>query len=315
MILQIWLVIASLVLATVAAADPVQIPGPLGPLFGEAIAVANARHAVVIIPGSGPVNRDGNGPQLGLASNTYKMLAEGLAAHGIATIRVDKRGLFGSRAAILDPNNVTVAAYADDARRWVERAAELAPCVWIAGHSEGGLIALVAARTPPKHLCGLILLAAAGRPVGDLLREQMRAVPAMAPLMREIDATTAELEAGHAVDPGGLPPQLRPIFARGIQRYLIDVFAYDPVRIAAGWRGPVLIVQGDADRQVKPLDADLLAAALPQAHERMLAGATHMLKVSVPEQPFATYVDPGVPLHPDLIPAITEFLDQNPGPP
>lgn len=57
---------------------------------------------VLIIPGSGPTDRDGNSPN-GLRASTYMLLAQGLAAHGISTVRVDKRGLFGSRAAVSDP--------------------------------------------------------------------------------------------------------------------------------------------------------------------------------------------------------------------
>ena len=90
-----------------------------------------------------------------------------------------------------------------------------------------------------------------------------------------------------------------------------DLFAYDPVAAASQWRGPALIVQGDADVQVKPRDADLLAAAMPQAARVDLGGATHMLKASVPGQPLASYTDPALPLHPDLLPALRRFLESH----
>jgi pimeloyl-ACP methyl ester carboxylesterase len=309
---SVLIVAYSLTLACPAMAEPVQIDGPLGPLSAEMIAMDGADHVVVIIPGSGPVDRDGNSPQSGLHSASYKLLAEALAAEGVATLRIDKRGLFGSKAAISDPNDVTIEAYAQDARSWVERAAELAPCVWIAGHSEGGLVALVAARMPPEQLCGLILMATSGRPIGALLREQIGALPGNAALMPEVDATVAELEAGRMRDPATLPPALQAMFSPGLQRYMINLFSYDPIAVARHWTGPVLIVQGDADMQVKPLDADLLAAALPQAERSDLHGATHMLKPNVPGQPFITYTDATQPLHPDLVPAIAAFLGRNP---
>lgn len=62
----------------------------------------------------------------------------------------------------------------------------------------------------------------------------------------------------------------------------------------------------------KPLDVDLLAAALPQAERTDLSGATHMLKPDVPGEPFATYTDPTQPLHPGLVPAVAGFLNRNP---
>ena len=112
----------------VGMAEPVQIDGPAGPLGGELITAERARHIVVIIPGSGPTDRDGNSAQMGLRSNTYKLLAEGLKAAGVSSLRIDKRGFYSSAAAISDPNNVTIGAYAEDARKWVERASQEASC-------------------------------------------------------------------------------------------------------------------------------------------------------------------------------------------
>ena len=302
------LALLSMGLPSLAMADAIQIPGPDGPLEAEAIRVENAEHAVVIIPGSGPTDRDGNSSQMGLSSDTYRLLAEGLATHGIASLRIDKRGFYGSAAAIADPNDVTIAAYAADTRRWVERATELAPCIWIAGHSEGGLVALVAAQDAPGSLCGLILLATSGRPMGRLMLEQLRSNPANAPLMPEIEAIVADLENGQSREPASVTPALRPLFSAGLQRYMIDLFSLDPLAIGRDWRGPVLIVQGDADLQVRPRDADLLGEAMPQAVRVDLSGGTHMLKTYVPGEPFATYTDPSHPLHEDVIPAILGFV-------
>lgn len=307
------LYLAPFLFAGAAMAEPIQIAGPQGPLAAEMIAVEGATHAVVIIPGSGPTDRDGNAPPMGLISNTYKLLAEELAASGVASLRIDKRGFYGSAAAISDPNAVTIAAYADDARKWVERAASLAPCVWIAGHSEGGLVALVAAEKAPQALCGLVLLATSGRPTGQLLIEQLQANPANAPLLPELRAIVADLEAGKSRDPATMTPVLQPLFSAGLQRYMIDLFAYDPAAVARKWRGRTLVVQGSADIQVRPRDADILEAALPDAERVNLPGGTHMLKADKEGQPFATYTDPELPLHTDLIPAITRFLDRASG--
>lgn len=303
-----------LVFPSLAMAEPAQIPGPQGPLEGELIAVEDATHAVVIVPGSGPTDRDGNSAQTGVSSDTYKLLGESMAERGITSLRIDKRGFYGSATAISDPNAVTIAEYADDARRWVEYVSGLAPCVWIAGHSEGGLVALVAAKARPKGLCGLILMATAGRPTGQLLIEQLEANPANAVLMPEIEAIVADLEAGGNPDLTSISATLQPLFAPGLQRYMIDLFSYDPVSVAQYWQGPVLIVQGDADIQVRPYHAGLLERALPQAERVNLTDGTHMLKVDVAGQPFATYVDPSLPLHPELVSAIVSFLDAAPEP-
>src|SRR5262245_15965848 len=129
-----------------STAQTIQIPGPEGSLAGTLLAPGTPSAPVVlIIPGSGPTDRDGNGPA-GLMASTYRLLAEGLVTRGIASVRIDKRGLFGSRAAVTDPNSVTIDDYAADVRAWVSAIRDRtgAPCVWVLGHSEGGLVALVA---------------------------------------------------------------------------------------------------------------------------------------------------------------------------
>ncbi|MDR7127598.1 alpha/beta fold hydrolase [Pseudotabrizicola sp. 4114] len=291
-------------------AEPVHIPGPQGPLEAEMIAVEGASDAVIIIPGSGPIDRDGNAPPMGLSTDAYRMLGEGLAEQGIASLRIDKRGFYGSAGAISDPDDVTIEAYAQDARNWVAYTSRLAPCVWLAGHSEGGLVALMAAQGAPEDLCGLILLAASGRPIGQLMIEQFEANPANEPLMPELRDLVAGLEAGKSRNPVSVTPVLQPLFSAGLQRYMIDLFSHDPVKIAKEWGGPALIVQGNEDMQVRPHDADLLEAALPDAHRLNLAGGTHMLKTSVAGNPYSTYVDSALPLHEALVPGIARFIEE-----
>src|SRR5690242_10263056 len=73
-----------------------EAPTRFGPLKGTLV-MPNAKPSavVVIIPGSGPTDRDGNSP-LGVKASTYRLLAEGLSSRGIATLRYDKRGMFAS---------------------------------------------------------------------------------------------------------------------------------------------------------------------------------------------------------------------------
>jgi hypothetical protein len=114
------LIAVTLVMAALAAtpSDPIETaleaPGPLGPLQGTMLAPASgAAPMMLVIPGSGPTDRNGNNP-LGVRASTYRLLAEGLAAQGIGTVRIDKRGMFGSRAAVADANAVTIDDYVSD---------------------------------------------------------------------------------------------------------------------------------------------------------------------------------------------------------
>jgi len=150
---------------------------------------------ILIIPGSGPANRDGNSA-LGLKPSTYKLLAEGLAVKGITTVHIDKRGMFGSVGAVTDANAVTISDYAADVHAWAEviRRKTGAPCVWLLGHSEGGLVAL-ACNPSASGICGLILIATAGRPMGEVLREQLKSNPPDAPILGQALSAIDALEA------------------------------------------------------------------------------------------------------------------------
>jgi pimeloyl-ACP methyl ester carboxylesterase len=120
-------------------------PGPNAPLHGTLLNAGKGTPVVLIIPGSGPTDRDGNNPY-GVRAKTYRLMAEALAVKGISSVRIDKRGMFASKPAIADGNAVRIADYADDVRSWVKAAqtATGARCVWLLGHSEGGLVVLAA---------------------------------------------------------------------------------------------------------------------------------------------------------------------------
>ncbi|WP_247743964.1 hypothetical protein [Shimia sp. R9_3] len=118
---------AILIFATPIWGETITIPGPEGPLEGELISASDASDIVVIIPGSGPIDRDGNMPSFQSKTGLYKQIAEALSAEGVASLRVDKRGFFGSEQAIADPNGVTIGGYAEDMVNWVGRARQEAP--------------------------------------------------------------------------------------------------------------------------------------------------------------------------------------------
>jgi len=266
---------------------------------------------MLIIPGSGPTDRDGNNSK-GIKASTYRLLAEGLAKRGVTTARMDKRGMFGSKAAVADANDVTIADYADDVRAWtrVLRQKTGAKCVWLLGHSEGGLVALVAAQAQPD-ICGLVLVSAPGRPLGTVLREQLRANPANGPVLDHALATIDKLEAGERVEVAELSPALMPLFAPQIQGFLISLFSYDPAKLLAAYSGPALILQGERDIQVRKQDAIGLKEANAKAKLVLVPNANHVLKAVASEDRaanIATYADPALPLAPGIVEAIADFV-------
>ncbi|MCE2987012.1 MAG: alpha/beta hydrolase [Phenylobacterium sp.] len=295
-----------------AAETEITAPGPLGALGGVLSEPSGARRGVVlIIPGSGPTNRDGDSPA-GVRAGTYRLLSRCLQEAGFSSARIDKRGMFSSAAAVPDPNRVILSDYAVDIRSWISvlKAREAAPCVWLLGHSEGGLVALVAAQDP-RDICGVLLASAPGRRLSDVLREQLQANPANAPILPEALSILGELEQGRRVPGDSVSPVLSPLFRPAVQDFLIDAFSKDPAGLIKAVRKPVLILQGERDLQVLPADARQLSAANPTARLVLLDDANHVLK-SVDSNDraanLAAYQNPQLPLAPDVCPAITEFL-------
>ena len=297
--------------ALAAVTVEVTVPGPKGDLAGTFVDAGKGSPIVLLIPGSGPTDRDGNNP-LGVKAAPYRLLAEALAAKGVSTVRADKRGMFGSKAAIVDANAVSIADYASDAHQWVDalRKRTGAKCVWLLGHSEGAIVALAAGQQP-QGLCGLILVAGPGRKLGAILREQLRANPANAPLLPQAMAALDSLEADKTVDTTAMPAPLMPLFNAKVQPFLIDLLSQDPAKLAAATRLPMLIVRGGKDIQVAAADLDALHGARPDAVVLSPRNMNHVLKDVAGDDRasnLATYADPDLPVDPALVDGIADFV-------
>ena len=297
--------------AAAVAAMPITAPGPQGSLEGTYVDAGKTAPLVLIIPGSGPTDRDGNNP-MGITAAPYRMLAEALATKGVSSVRIDKRGLFGSKAAIPDPNKVTIADYATDTHAWVAAIQKQTggKCVWLLGHSEGSLIALAAAQEP-QGICGVLSVSGAGRKLSDVIREQLRANPANAPLLDSANAALDALEKGQHVDVTGMNPALLRLFAPQVQDFLIDDFRHDPAQLAASLKVPLLIIQGERDIQVSTDDAKALAAAQSKAKLVLIPAMNHVLKDVASDDRaanVATYADPSLPVDRELVDAIAGFV-------
>ncbi|WP_422344497.1 alpha/beta hydrolase [Parasphingorhabdus sp.] len=287
--------------------------GPDGNLAGTLIETDGTGPLILIIPGSGPTDRDGNSP-LGIKASSYRLLAEALQKKNIATLRIDKRGMFGSSAAVPDPNNVTLGEYADDVLTWADAMKKRTGrnCIWLLGHSEGGLVALNAARDEAK-ICGLILVGAPGRKMGDILREQLKANPANAPLLPQAMSAINSIEDGKRVDTSQLHPALKGLFDPAVQGFLIDMFATDPASKIKTLNQPILILQGNKDIQVSMQDAERLASSNRNAKLVVIENMNHVLKeieTADRQKQMASYQDETAPVNEILVDAVADFLDK-----
>ena len=289
-------------------------PGPKGPLKGTLLTPnAKPTSVALIIPGSGPTDRDGNNPP-GVNASPYRLLAEGLASKGFATLRIDKRGMFASALAVDNANAVTIADYVDDVRAWVKvlRRETQTPCIWIMGHSEGGIVALASAQE--EDVCGVVLIATPGRPMGEVLRGQFKENPANEPLLNEAFSIIDALEHRRRVDTTNIHPALQNLFNPAVQGFLIDAFSYNPGQLISTISKPMLVLQGQRDLQVKEMDARKLKTANPRASLVILPNMNHVLKAVTSDdlkENITSYAEPALPLAPGLIESIERFLIYN----
>src|SRR5262249_29939503 len=280
--------IASVSSRTVTISRPndekISIPGNgfvlAGTLSRPPTAAAQRLPAIVLVGGSGPTDRDSlvyGVPILGEIAGT-------LADAGFVVVRYDKRGIgqSGGRA-----EAATLADYAEDARAAVRFLADRKDVdpkrLAILGHSEGGLVALIAADRE-KRIDAVVLIATPGMRGSDVvLAQQQHALDRMKLSPEERQAKVDEQkkinQAIVSGDTASLPPAVRRIGQNGEVQSL---FAADPAQLVKDVRQPILIVQGSLDTQVDPKNADLLEALAkkrknPAVDVVKVAGVNHLL--------------------------------------
>lgn len=291
-----------------------EAPGPQGSLKGTLLSpYPNPKNVILIIPGSGPTDRDGNNP-LGVNASTYRLLAEDLALKGIATLRVDKRGMFASSSAVTDANAVTINDYVEDVRSWITVLKHHleSPCIWLLGHSEGGIVALAAAQESDAY--GLIVVATPSRPLGEMLRYQLKANPENAILLDDAFFVINELEQSRRPNVQDIHPALQRLFHPAVQGFLIDIFSYNPSHLIASITKPILVIQGQRDLQVTENDARKLKSANPKSTLVPLPDVNHVLKKVNSDdrcENNSAYTNASLPLAPGVVDAIMQFLTHN----
>ncbi|MFD4469830.1 alpha/beta hydrolase [Rhodococcus sp. NPDC058505] len=268
-------------------------------LHGSLRAPAHPRTgaAVLLLPGSGPTDRNGNQP--GLTANTIGRIADDLAAQGIPSLRFDKLGSGATGLAGLPPERLAEFGFtaqvdhaAAAARVLAERTGVPTDRLILVGHSEGAFTALALAERGIGH-GGLGLLAPLPMRYLDLLTAQLntqldQAVRIGQMSVADADAARATLRDTIAGlrESGTLPARPDPLLAsiglvRSNAKFLAEADALDPVRLAAAVPDstPVLLTCSDKDlnvncAQVGPIRDELGHTDLHFAH---FTNANHLL--------------------------------------
>lgn len=262
--------------------------------------------AMLVLPGSGPLDRDGNLP--GARNNSLKLLAASLADHGIASLRIDKRGVGRSRAMEVREDELRFDTYVEDAMAWatfLQRQARVAGVVLL-GHSEGALVATRAAQG--CDCSGLVLVAGASEPAARVIERQLAAAAVPTELQDASRRIAASLAHGERVPT--VPSELHALYRPSVQNYMMSWLPLHPAQELSKVDIPTLIIQGTTDLQVDVDDARRLAAARPGSTLVLVEGMNHILKMSSTDRAgnLMTYDMPDLPLAEPLSQAISTFL-------
>lgn len=263
---------------------------------------------VLIIAGSGPTDRDGNSPLLPGKNNSLRQLADSLAAHGIASLRYDKRGVAKSQIKELREEQMQFSDGVDDAIGWIRWLRQKGfRKIYVAGHSEGSLVGLSAAQT--EKISGFISIAGVGRGIDQVLKEQFAAGAGPDSLKKLAGRYLDTLLLGQRI--AKPHPMLFSIFRPSVQPYMISWLRYDPQALMRSLQSPALILQGTNDLQVKEIDAQLLAQSNPKARLILIQHMNHILKEirsTSPAENMASYSNPTLPVMTLLVSSMTQFV-------
>ena len=263
---------------------------------------------LIIIAGSGPTDHYGNNP-MGVNANSYKMIAEALCNENIAVLLFDKRGVAKSVNAAKKESDLRFENYVDDVVEWIEliKKERRVKGVFIAGHSEGSLIGMLAAQKIKVQ--GYISIAGPARGIAEIITEQYaQQLPKAGPV---VDSFFHRLQNNQALD--SIPPYLLPIFRPSVQPYIKSWIKYIPCEEIKKLTVPTLIIQGATDIQVAPTEADFLKKCKENSGIVLLDSMNHILKNAPVNraQNIATYANPVLPLSPGLTTAIVFFIKEN----
>ncbi len=289
--------------------------------------------AAVLITGSGAQDRD----ETLLGHKPFAVLADHLSRHGVAILRYDDRGVGRSTGDFAAATSADFATDANAAVRFLLTRAEIdRATIGLVGHSEGGMVAPIAA-VDNDNVRFVVLLAGPGTNPMQLLQSQQRLLglsqgsseedlARMEPVMAEVFTAIAKSASGEdarvrvsaALTPEALATVKVPESTRElvVQRLANDWFRYflqyKPEAFLSRIRVPVLALNGSLDRQV-PADENLAGIKAALAHNpdvtiRKLEGLNHLFQTARTGA-LGEYADIAETMSPIVLGIVTEWIE------
>ena len=258
---------------------------------------------VILIPGSGPTDRNGN--NISMKNNSLKFLAEDLAKENIAVYRYDKSVLSFTKEDQEKIDSLTFDTFIQEAQSVISyfKNTNKYSKIIVAGHSQGSLVGMIAAQNNTDLF---ISLEGAGRTIDEILVEQ---IGVQAPFLKEeTQRVLTELKAGKIVE--DFNPMLISLFNKSVQPFLISWIKYNPQNEIKKLTIPVLVINGTKDIQVGISDAELLHEASKNSNMEIIEGMNHIFKEIKGDmnENMLSYTNPDLPIMKILTEIISTFI-------
>jgi len=257
---------------------------------------------VILIQGSGPTDRNGNGFMM--KNDASKLIAKELAENGIASYRFDKR-IFKMNKFKIREEELSFEDFVKDASDILDyfKTGQSFGKIIIAGHSEGSLIGMLAAKDKADSF---ISFAGPARSIDKIIVDQLAK-------QSEGLAENAKIAFQEIKENGktsNYNPLLQSIFRPSVQPYMSSWLKYNPAEEIAKLEIPILIINGSFDIQVDTTEAVLLKEANPNAELVILDKMNHVFRKIEGDNLENTkaYNEPNRPLHPELISVLVNFI-------
>jgi len=260
-------------------------------------AMGRLRHpTIVLVAGSGPIDRD----ETVAGIPVFTQLAGALAERGFLVLRYDKRGIGQSGGRT---ETATLQDYGDDLVsivKWLAKRDDVdTRRIAVVGHSEGGLVAMLAAARE-KKIGSVVLAASPGTSGAQLILEQQQHQLSLAGVTdaEKQDKVALQEKIQQAVVTGKgwdeIPAELR---KQADIPWFRSLLMFDPAVQMSRFKQPVLVIQGDLDVQVPPHHADKLGEL---ARQRKKAGAVEVVHIPSVNHLFVKAKTGEVNEYPDL---------------
>lgn len=265
----------------------------------------HAPNLVIISGGSGPIDMDGNTAVC--TADTLKILANLLATQHVSVFSYNKCGALGNDWSPYE-SSVNIWTYVANLLMFANYFKNKFCNIYFCGHSEGGIVSIVASCFFKCE--GLICINTPGRPMGALLKEQLRNNLGISDENIDLGISIIDsISSGDEVQKE-LPDFMANLFRNTLHNYYGSVFCLDPCFFLSKFSRRSLLIQGERDLQVSIDDAQHLFNASKFGEKVLFPKMNHTLRDVADDfkANIDAYCDSSLPLTAGLAPCLGSFL-------